>query len=39
MGRSRPKVDQAIVNVGNGLTSVTIRVQYLRGLSGFAPLG
>ncbi|KQN24786.1 hypothetical protein ASE86_00320 [Sphingomonas sp. Leaf33] len=37
LGRSRPKVDQAIVTVGQGVTPVTIRVQYLRGLSGFAP--
>lgn len=37
LGRSRPNVDQAIVTVGQGVTPVTIRVQYLRGLSGFAP--
>ncbi|MDY0967623.1 DUF2141 domain-containing protein [Sphingomonas aerolata] len=38
LGRSRPKVDQAIVEVGPGLTHVTIRAQYLRGLGGFGPL-
>lgn len=38
LGRSRPQVDQAIVTVGTGLTPVTVRAQYLRGLSGFAPL-
>ncbi|MHA6722066.1 DUF2141 domain-containing protein [Sphingomonas sp. RS2018] len=37
LGRSRPKVEQAVLNVGSGVTSVTIRAQYLRGLSGFAP--
>ncbi|MFD1786040.1 DUF2141 domain-containing protein [Sphingomonas floccifaciens] len=37
LGRNRPKVDQAIVTVGAGVTQVTIRAQYLRGLSGFAP--
>ncbi len=37
LGRNRPKVDQAIVTVGSGITPVTIRAQYLRGLSGFAP--
>ena len=38
LGRSRPKVDQAIVNVGSGITRVNITAQYLRGVSGFAPL-
>jgi uncharacterized protein (DUF2141 family) len=37
LGRSRPKLAQAIIDVGPGITSVTIRAQYLRGLSGFAP--
>ncbi|MEI9927396.1 MAG: DUF2141 domain-containing protein [Sphingomonas sp.] len=38
LGRTRPKVDQAEVAVGAGVTVVTIRVQYLRGVSGFAPV-
>ncbi|WP_326525342.1 DUF2141 domain-containing protein [Sphingomonas sp.] len=37
LGRSRPKLAQAVVTVGPGITSVSIRAQYLRGL-GFAPL-
>ena len=37
LGRSRPKVGQAIVTVGRGVTNASIRTQYLRGLSGFAP--
>nr|WP_234419420.1 DUF2141 domain-containing protein [Sphingomonas sp. EC-HK361] len=39
LGRSRPKVEQAIVDVGQGATPVTVRMQYLRGLGGFSPLG
>lgn len=38
LGRSRPKLEQAIVDVGRGVTVMTIRVQYLRGLGGFAPI-
>ena len=38
LGRSRPKVGQALVDVGAGVTDVTIRAQYLRGLSGFGPI-
>lgn len=37
LGRSRPKLCQAVVDV-SGVTHVTIRVQYLRGLGGFGPL-
>ena len=37
LGRSRPKLPEAVINVGGGVTRVTIRAQYLRGLSGFAP--
>lgn len=37
LGRARPKLGQAIVDVPAGVASVTIRAQYLRGLSGFAP--
>jgi uncharacterized protein (DUF2141 family) len=39
LGRSRPKVDQALITVGSGVTNVTIRAQYLRGLGGFSPIG
>lgn len=38
LGRSRPKLSQALIDVGPGITSTTIRAQYLRGLGGFAPL-
>ena len=38
LGRSRPKVRQALVNVGPGGGQITIKAQYLRGLGGFAPL-
>ena len=38
LGRSRPKLVQATLHVGAGVTTVTIRAQYLRGLGGFAPL-
>lgn len=38
LGRSRPKVGQATIAVGGGVTRVTIRAQYLRGLSGFRPV-
>lgn len=37
LGRSRPKLNQALISVPAGGTNVTIRAQYLRGLSGFAP--
>ena len=37
IGRARPKLQQALVNVGPHVTVVTIRAQYLRGLSGFGP--
>ncbi|WP_235515749.1 DUF2141 domain-containing protein [Sphingomonas sp. Leaf10] len=39
LGRARPKLAQAIVNVPAGVTTTTVRAQYLRGLGGFAPLG
>ncbi|KQN35375.1 DUF2141 domain-containing protein [Sphingomonas sp. Leaf38] len=38
LGRSRPKVEQALVEVGAGVTSVQIAAQYLRGLGGFGPV-
>jgi uncharacterized protein (DUF2141 family) len=37
IGRARPKLAQGIVEVGAGTAGVTIRAQYLRGLSGFGP--
>jgi uncharacterized protein (DUF2141 family) len=37
LGRKRPSVEQADVMVGNGITTVSARMQYLRGLSGFGP--
>jgi uncharacterized protein (DUF2141 family) len=38
IGRARPKLEQGVVEVGGGTAGVTIRAQYLRGLSGFGPL-
>jgi uncharacterized protein (DUF2141 family) len=38
LGRSRPKLDQAEINVGASGTAVTVRAQYLRGLAGFGPI-
>ncbi len=35
LGRARPKLGTAIVDVPNGVAPVTIIAQYLRGLSGF----
>ena len=39
LGRSRPRLAQAIVDVPAGVKTVTMRAQYLRGLSGFGPVG
>jgi uncharacterized protein (DUF2141 family) len=38
MGRSRPKLAQAAISVPAAGTTISVRVQYLRGLSGFSPL-
>lgn len=38
LGRSRPQLSQALVTVGSGVTTVSVRAQYLRGLSGFGPV-
>ena len=38
LGRQRPSVDEALIEVGKGVTVTNIRAQYLRGLGGFAPL-
>lgn len=37
IGRARPRVEQATIEAGGGVTPITIRLQYLRGLRGFAP--
>jgi len=37
LGRSKPKLDQAVVTAGPGVTVVAIKMQYLRGF-GFSPL-
>lgn len=37
IGRSRPKLADAVIEVGAGITPTTIRMQYLRGLGGFSP--
>lgn len=39
LGRSRPKVEQAIIDVPQGVVVTNIRAQYLRGLGGFGPIG
>jgi uncharacterized protein (DUF2141 family) len=38
LGRTRPKLNMALINVGPGVTVTDIKAQYLRGLGGFAPL-
>lgn len=35
IGRARPKLVDALIDVGPGITRTTIRAQYLRGLGGF----
>ncbi|RDE04539.1 DUF2141 domain-containing protein [Sphingomonas aracearum] len=37
-GYARPRYTQAIVEVGAGIASVTVTVQYLRGVAGFGPM-
>ncbi len=39
LGRSRPKVEQALVEAGTGVTVIHVTAQYLRGLGGFGPIG
>lgn len=36
LGRARPKLTDAIIDVGPGVTTTTIRAQYLRGIGGFS---
>jgi len=38
LGMSRPKLDQAVVDVAGGTVERAIRMQYLRGLGGFGPV-
>ena len=38
LGRTRPKLAQAVIAVGGGVAGTSIRVQYLRGLGGFSPI-
>lgn len=38
LGRSRPKLAGALIDLNNGVTNVSITAQYLRGFSGFGPL-
>jgi uncharacterized protein (DUF2141 family) len=38
LGRAKPKLADSVIDVGPGVTQTTIRMQYLRGLGGFAPL-
>ena len=38
LGRTRPKLNMATINVGPGVTNTDIRAQYLRGLGGFGPM-
>ncbi len=38
IGAARPKLGTATIDVGAGITATTIRVQYLRGLSGLGPI-
>ena len=39
LGRQRPKLKEAVIDVGNGVAVTNIRAQYLRGLGGFGPVG
>lgn len=39
LGRSKPKLADGIVTVGATATTITIQMQYVRGLSGFSPSG
>lgn len=38
IGRSKPKFPQALINAGDGVTVSTIKMQYMRGFSGFGPI-
>jgi uncharacterized protein (DUF2141 family) len=38
LGRSRPNLSQAVIDVPAGVVTTNIRAQYLRGLGGFSPM-
>ncbi|MFE8584589.1 DUF2141 domain-containing protein [Sphingomonas sp. NCPPB 2930] len=38
LGRRKPPLESALIDVPSGVATVTIRAQYLRGLSGFGPV-
>ncbi|MDG6746392.1 DUF2141 domain-containing protein, partial [Staphylococcus aureus] len=38
LGRRKPPLESALIDVPNGVANVTIRAQYLRGLGGFGPV-
>lgn len=38
LGRRKPPLASALIDVPNGVASTTIRAQYLRGLGGFGPM-
>ena len=38
LGRTRPQLAMAVIDVGPGVTTTEIRAQYLRGLGGFGPI-
>ena len=38
IGAAKPKISASTVEAGAGITSITIKAQYLRGLSGLSPL-
>jgi uncharacterized protein (DUF2141 family) len=38
LGRSRPRLAMATIDVGNGVTVTDIQAQYLRGFGGFGPM-
>jgi uncharacterized protein (DUF2141 family) len=39
IGRAKPKLADALIDVGPGITTTSVRMQYLRGLGGFGPIG
>ena len=38
IGRNKPTLPEALITAGDGVTVSNVHVQYLRGLSGFAPI-
>jgi len=37
LGRTRPKLEMAVIDVGPGVVNTMVRAQYLHGLGGFGP--